>query len=236
MKLLISNQYGAIVMALLPFLYGLFSRELIWQDIFLLLSWSSLYLFTYPFFNLFKGGNKVRDQKWAIYYGLASLLLAIPVLFYHWLVIYAIIAMQPFIAISIYFVKKKEERHLLNDFAGIAIFAIAGVMAYGFNHPLDKHSFAILLYPSSFFIGTTLYIKSMMRERKNPRYLKASILFHGVLVVIFACFNNPYLAFAFVPSFIRAYWLPKKKLSVKRIGLIEILISLLFFLSLLCAT
>ncbi len=35
MKLLISNQHGAIVMALLPFLYGLFSSQPVWQHLFL---------------------------------------------------------------------------------------------------------------------------------------------------------------------------------------------------------
>ena len=57
MKLLISNQHGAIVMALMPFLYGMLLGRPIWQHVFFLLAWFSLYLMTYPFLNLFKGRN-----------------------------------------------------------------------------------------------------------------------------------------------------------------------------------
>lgn len=58
MKLLISNQHGAIVMALMPFLYGMLLSTPIWQHLFLLLAWFALYLMTYPFLNLFKGKNR----------------------------------------------------------------------------------------------------------------------------------------------------------------------------------
>ena len=57
MKLLISNQHGAIVMALVPFIYGMLLANPVWAHVFLLLGWFSLYLMTYPFLNLFKGKN-----------------------------------------------------------------------------------------------------------------------------------------------------------------------------------
>ncbi|TCP94808.1 YwiC-like protein [Cricetibacter osteomyelitidis] len=233
MKLLISNQHGAIVMALLPFLYGMLSRSLIWQDIFLLLAWCSLYLFTYPFFSLFKGKNLAKYQKWTFIYGIASAVFSVPVFLYHWQTVYAIVAMLPFSALSIYFVKKKDERNLLNDFAGIAIFAIAGIMAYEFNHPLDLHAINIALYPSLFFIGTTLYVKSSMRERKNPKYYYVSLLFHVACLLLCAALQHWWLTGAFIIALIRAYWLPRQKLSVKQIGLIEMVVSLLFFIALL---
>lgn len=50
MKLLISNQHGAIVMALVPFIYGMLLANPVWAHLFLLLGWFSLYLMTYPFF------------------------------------------------------------------------------------------------------------------------------------------------------------------------------------------
>ena len=54
----------------------------------------------------------------------------------------------------------------------------------------------------------------MMRERKNPLYLKASIIFHA-LCVLGCLFTQQYvLSLAFVPALIRAIYLPTKKLSV----------------------
>ena len=77
--------------------------------------------------------------------------------------------MFPFVLVSIYYTKKKDERNLLNDLAGIAIFALAGMGSYYFSdRTFDEKIWWVALYPSLFFIGTTLYVKSMMRERKNP--------------------------------------------------------------------
>lgn len=237
MKLLISNQHGAIVMALLPFIYGMLLAHSVWAHAFLLAAWFSLYLMTYPFLNLFKGKNLNLYRKWTLIYATSTLLLALPALWYEWRVLYFMFAMLPFVAVNIYFTRQKDERNLWNDLAGIAIFALAGMAAYYFSaHKFDEKILWVALYPSLFFIGTTLYVKSMMRERKNPRYLKASILYHSFCVLIFILLHDWLLALAFLPGLIRAIYLPRRKLSVKQVGLTEFAISALFFILLLMAT
>lgn len=237
MKLLISNQHGAIVMALLPFFYGMLLAHPIWAHAFLLAAWFSLYLMTYPFLSLFKGKNLAQYQKWTLIYAISTLLLALPALWYEWHILYFMFAMLPFVAINIYFTVQKDERNLFNDLAGIAIFALAGMAAYYFSaHTFDEKMLWTALYPSLFFIGTTLYVKSMLRERKNPRYLKASIIYHGFCVLIFALLHQWLLTLAFLPSLLRAIYLPSRKLSVKQVGLTEFAISALFFILLLMAT
>lgn len=233
MKLLISNQHGAIVMALMPFLYGMLLSTPITLHLFLLLAWFALYLMTYPFLNLFKGRNLELYRKWTLIYATASLLFALPALWHNWHILYFLLAMLPFVAVNIYYVKQKDERALLNDFAGIIIFAIAGMAAYYFaNSQFDHKIYWVALYPSLFFVGVTLYVKSVMRERKNPRYLHASIAFHLLCILGFALCQQYLLAFAFVPPFIRAILLPKYKLSVKQVGMAEMAVSLLFFVML----
>ena len=137
--------------------------------------------------------------------------------------------MFPFVLVSIYYTKKKDERNLLNDLAGIAIFALAGMGSYYFLTALLTKNLVGTIVSKLIFIGTTLYVKSMMRERKNPLYLKASIIFH-VLCVLGCLFTQQYvLSFAFfVPALIRAIYLPTKKLSVKQVGLIEFGTSAIF--------
>ncbi|PJG82246.1 YwiC-like family protein [Caviibacterium pharyngocola] len=238
MKLLISNQHGAIVMALMPFLYGAaLSQQLIWQHIFLLAAWFALYLMTYPFFNLFKGRNLPLYRRWTLGYGLASAIFALPALLYNWKMIYFIAAMLPFVAISVYFVKRKDERALLNDLAGILIFLIAGMGAYYFaERAFDAKIWLIPLYQGLFFLGTTLYVKSVLRERKNPRYLWASIGFHWLCPLCFIFAEQYGVALAFVLPAVRAVLLPKMKLSVKEVGLAEMAVSLYFFIIILWAT
>ncbi|ACA32681.1 YwiC-like family protein [Histophilus somni] len=239
MKLLISNQHGATLMALMPFLYGMLLAKPTWQHSFLFLAWFSLYLMSYPFFHLFKGkkSNFIKYQKYTLIYGTTSLIFALPVFYYNWHILYFLIAMLPFGFINIYFVKQKNERALINDSAGIIIFAIAGMASYYFStFTFTQQIWLVALLPSLYFIGTTLYVKSCLRERKNPKYLLASYLWHVACVVLFVAIQQFYLAFAFVIPAIRAYFLPKMKISAKQLGLIEIAVALVFFIQLLFAT
>ncbi|WP_226692902.1 MULTISPECIES: YwiC-like family protein [Rodentibacter] len=237
MKLLISNQHGAMVMALLPFIYGMLLAQPVWEHTFLLAAWFSLYLMTYPFLNLFKGKNGAEYRKWTMIYAAITLIFAVPALFYNWQVLYFMVAMLPFVFVTIYFTKQKDERNLLNDFAGIAIFALAGMGSYYFpDRIFDAKIWWVAIYPSLFFIGTTLYVKSVMRERKNPKYLWVSIIFHSLLVLYFVFIGQFYLALAFFVSLIRAVFLPRKKLSVKQVGLTELVITAVFFIFLLFET
>ena len=232
-KLLISNQHGVIVMALLPFLYGMLSAQFVWQQLFLLVAWFCLYLFTYPFFNLFKGRNLELNRRWCWRYGLTALCLSLPALWHNWQVLYFLLAMLPFALLTIYYVKQKDERALGNDFAAIVIFGIAGMVAYYFpDHTFDAKIWLVFLYPTLFFIGTTLYVKSVLRERKNPLYLYASILFHAILV-LGLMFVDWQTALCFIPAWLRAVIAPRFKLSVKQTGLLEMATSLLFLVSLL---
>lgn len=60
--------------------------------------------------------------------------------------------MFPFVLVSIYYTKKKDERNLLNDLAGIAIFALAGMGSYYFSdRTFDEKIWWVALYPSLFF-------------------------------------------------------------------------------------
>ncbi|MGQ0286036.1 YwiC-like family protein [Pasteurellaceae bacterium 22721_9_1] len=237
MKLLISNQHGAIVMALMPFLYGMLLSDPIWQHFFLLLAWFSLYLMTYPFLNLFKGRNLELYRKWTMIYGVACLIFSAPAFLHNWQLIYFALAILPLSLISIYYAKKKDERALLNDLNAISIFAVVGMAAYYFPHrQVDDQIYWTAIFPSLFFIGVTLYVKSVLRERKNPYYLFSSILFHCVLIIVFLALQQLFLALTFLPALIRAVILPTQKLSTKQIGLIEMAISLQFFITLLIAT
>lgn len=233
MKLLISNQHGAIVMALLPFLYGMLSSQFVWQQLFLLSAWCCLYLFTYPFFNLFKGRNLDLYRKWSWIYALSAMAFSLPALIYNWRVSYFLLAMLPFGLLNIYYVKQKDERALANDLAAIVIFGLAGMAAYYFaDRTFDTQIWRVFAYPSLFFIGTTLYVKSLLRERKNPRYLQASLAFHSLLLLVLLLLDWK-TALCFVIPLIRAVVVPRYKLSVKQIGLLEMGVSLLFLCGLL---
>ncbi len=198
MKLLISNQHGAIVMALVPFIYGMLLANPVWAHVFLLLGWFSLYLMTYPFLNLFKGKNLELYKKWSVIYFAAAVIFAIPALIYNWQVLYFMFAMLPFVGVNIYFTKKKDERNLWNDLAGILIFALAGMGSYYFSdRTFDEKILWVAIYPTLFFIGTTLYVKSMMRERKKSTLFLGISDFSLVMCADFYGFATIYFSISF---------------------------------------
>lgn len=232
MKLYISNQHGAIVMALLPFFYGMFTGTPVWLHLFLLLAWFSLYLFTYPFFNLLQNRRREINRRWCLCYVFAAFIFALPALWYNWHIILFVIAMMPFGLVNIYYVKQKNERALGNDIAAIIIFAIAGMVAYYFtNRTFDVQMARVFIYPSLFFIGTTLYVKSIMRERKKPVYLYASMGYHFALVTLLS-FINWQTALCFLPALLRAVIVPRHRLNIKQVGLLETGIATLFLVGL----
>lgn len=228
---LISNQYGALVMAFIPFLYGIMASHFVYQHLLLGFAWLFLYLFSYPFFALFSAKKqKTIYWRWAIIYGVLSALCALPLLVTMPRLGYFFLALLPLFAIEIYFAKKRNERHLVNDMAGIITFGIIGMVSFYLAQ--QQVSFAILVHPTLFFLCTTLYVKSILRERKNPRYKQASILLHFIIGVGYAMLSLYSLALVYLCTLIRAILVPRFRLNPKQVGLIEFVITAIFLIGL----
>lgn len=218
-KPIFSNQYGALVMAFVPFIYGIISTRLISLHLFLALSWLFLYFCSYPFLSVFSKKQNHRYKKWAVIYFIISLIFALPVIVYQTGILQFLLPIAPLVIVQIYYAKQKDERNLINDIAGILTFGVVGmVSAYLVT---TQYHFEVLLHPTLFFIATTLYVKSVARERKNPRYLKASIALHLILMLIYTALGAYGLSVAYLIGFIRAWIIPQKRLTIKQIGLLE---------------
>lgn len=230
-KPVISNQYGAFVMAVLPFLYAfIFAEQYKIELILFGFAWIFLYLFSYPFFQLFSKKPSSKNKKWAIIYFLLSIIFALPALFYKPSLFFFIFALFPLGVIQYYYAKKKDERHLINDLAGILIFGIVGVATYYLaSGELD---FKFLIHPCLFFIATTFYIKSVLRERKNPFYLEISIGSHLLLCFIYLLLADNAIFMAYLFALIRAILIPTTHWKVKQIGIFEFLTITIFFIAL----
>ncbi len=64
-KPVISNQHGALAMAMLPFLYAVIESGFSTLHIFFGLSWLFLYFFSYPFLSLFSKSqlNAIKNGR-----------------------------------------------------------------------------------------------------------------------------------------------------------------------------
>lgn len=89
---------------------------------------------------------------------------------------------------------------------------------------------AVMLY----LVGTVLYVKTMIRERGDAGYLRLSIGFHVVALIV-AAWLDVLLAPVFVLLLARAVILPARRLPPVRVGLIETVCCLLVLAAVLVA-
>lgn len=229
-KPVISNQHGALAMAMLPFLYAVIESGFSTLHIFFGLSWLFLYFFSYPFLSLFSKKPTERNKKWAKIYFSLSLLFALPVIYAQPSILQFLPIILPLGLVQVHYAKQKDERNLWNDIAGILTFGIMGMAAYYLV--TTQYQFEILLHPTLFFIATTFYIKSMVRERRNPIYMEISIAIHLVLAMFYILCSLQAVFFAYLIATVRAIIVPSFGWNVKQVGMLEFPVILLFLASL----
>lgn len=229
-KPLVSNQHGALVMAFVPFLYAILQTEARLVHLWLGLSWLFAYLFSYPFLALFRHKETAKYQPWVWFYATLSLLFALPLLFEQPAVLQFLLPSLPLVGVQIYYTKQKDERHLYNDIAGILIFGIVGMAASYLV--TQQYDWAVLREPTLFFIATTFYIKSVARERKNPRYKYTSWALHLLCLIYYALLSQIGLLWAYGVALLRALIVPKLHLNLKQVGILECLVVSVFLFGL----
>lgn len=77
-----------------------------------------------------------------------------------------------------------------------------------------------------FFAGSLLYVKTMIREQGDTGFLWASVGFH-IVALVGAGLVTPALLVPFGWFLARAVILPRRRLSVRQVGLLELAGSLL---------
>lgn len=230
-KPVITNQHGALAMAFLPYFYAVIqAKEYNWQLFLFGIAWLFLYLFSYPFFQLFSKKPSTKNQRWAAIYFVLSLIFALPVLIISPQILLFTLPLLPLGLVQFYFAKKRDERHLLNDTAGILTFGVAGMATYYLA--MQAVDFAFLIHPTLFFIATTFYVKSLARERKNPLYVELSIGIHLILSLVYLLLGEDAIFVAYLFALARAIIVPTLGWNVKKVGMFEFLTIVIFLISL----
>lgn len=230
-KPLFPNQHGALIMAFIPYLYAILETNCTLWNLFLGISWFFIYCFSYPFLELFKQKKSpTKYLEWAKIYAVLAILFAIPLLIHHIELLQFLLFTSPLFYIQIYFTRKNNERNIINTIAAILIFGLVGV-ANGYISTMQYH-WHILINPSLFFIATTLYIKSVARERKNPYYRQAALFCHLLLGLIYFISGDSSIAIAYFIGLLRVVFIPYFKFNLKQIGILEFIVMAVFVLCL----
>lgn len=236
MKLFMPKQHGAWAMLIIPYWLGAAAGGMIWQHIPFFIGWLLLYLATYPLLLMFKKKKIPFYRKWAIIYMVPALAFLMVPLFTTPSIVYFGFSMIPFFIVNAYFSSRNMDRALLNDLSAIIVFSIAGLASSYLPGAMITIE-AILVFAASilFFTGSTFYVKTMIREKKNANFKWISWVYHLLVPILWIASGETIAAIAFLPSLFRAIAFYGRPLSVMKVGIYEIVNASLFFIVMLFA-
>lgn len=228
MKLVVPKQHGAWGMLLIPFLLSVLLGKPTYYHIPLFIAWLFIYLATYPFLMYIKQTRKKEFLHAAIIYFVIACVFGIVSLLYEWKILLFAVTMIPLFIVNIYFARQKKERALTNDICAILVFCIGGLISYYYSmKTIDGTAWWIAAVSFLYFLGSTFYVKTMIREKNNPTYRYVSWGYH-IFLIIASFVVNPWLSLVFIPSLVRAIVLYGKKISILKVGVLEIVNSVYF--------
>jgi hypothetical protein len=222
-------QHGAWAMLIVPYLAGLLVAGWTWVAAPLGIAWLAGYLLSYYVFQAIKTGQPRRWRAQLLVYSAPTVPLVGVVVWARPPVLWYAPAFAALWAVNAWYARRRQERALLNDLSSVVqscllVFVVATVA----EAPLadSAGAFAVCL---AYFAGTTLYVKTMIRERNNITYRWWSIGYHTLAFVAVAWAALALLgwlglvwAIVFGWFLVRAWLLPGRGLAPKQVGLIEI--------------
>ena len=218
-------------MLLVPFTLGTFSGTPSWLSLLLLTCWLAAYLTSYFTLRWVRTrGLRHRGLRYrnpAIGYGVVfSLSGSCLALLEPWLAL-AALSFVPFEAVAATLSLRGRERSVAAGIASATAASLMAPVAYWLADGADQSlAVALLVVTWLALTGSVLHVKSTIRERDNPRYRTASILFHALALVV-ALLIDPLLVIPFGFLLVRSVAVPQHGWRPAQIGAVEIVGSLL---------
>ncbi|WP_407343972.1 YwiC-like family protein [Pengzhenrongella phosphoraccumulans] len=214
-------QHGAWAMLLVPFVVALLTAGANWLQVPLLLAWLAGYLLSYYALLALKTRRPARVRAQLRLYAAITVPAALVVVVLRPEVLWFAPAYAALLAVNAWYAWHHRDRALTNDLAsvlqGTLMVPVAATVA-GVSLLVVVEPFAIVLL---YFIGTVVFVKTMIRERGDASYLRASIGFHVAATVLAGLIVWPW-AILFAWFALRAAWLPRYAMTPKDVGLVEI--------------
>lgn len=217
-------QHGAWAMLLLPYLAAVLTVGPGWVHLPLLGAWLAGYLLSYYALQAVKTRRPRRVRPQMVGYGLLTVVLGGLVVAARPQVLWFAPGYAALLAVNTWYAWRRRERALANDLASVAqsclvVFLAAAVVGAPVRTVVEVFV-AVLLY----LAGTVLYVKTMIRERGNAGYRRASIAYHLVALAVAAWLSAP-LAAVFALLLARAWLLAGRRVAPKYVGVLEMVTS-----------
>lgn len=214
-------QHGAWAMLLLPFLTALVTAGADPVHGPLLLAWLAGYLLSYYAFLALKTRRPARVRRQLGLYAAITAPAALAVVVLRPEVLWFAPVYAVLLGVNGWYAWHRRDRALTTDLASVLqaclMLPVAATVA-GVSPIAVLEPFLVLLL---YLVGTVLFVKTMIRERGDARFLRASIGFHALATVLTGLLSWPW-SILFAWFAVRAAWLPRRAMTPKGVGLVEI--------------
>jgi hypothetical protein len=187
-------QHGAWAMLLVPYLAGLLLVDSRTGGTavllaLLLVAWLAAYSLSYYAFQALKSRRPARYRRQLMAYGVVALAAGGLVVAARPVVLVLAPAFAVGIAVNCWYAWRRQERSMVNDLAAVAqsclvlpaVLLVAGVVPVDLIRWPVLGSLAVVV---AYFIGTVLFVKTVIRERDSVAFRWASVGFHAALALL----------------------------------------------------
>ncbi len=245
----VPDQHGAWAMLAVPLLVGVVLGGPTRTHLILALTWFAGYFAFFAaglwFKSRFKSKYLPPVRAYALIAGSLGVLLLVsaPHLMW-WAPIFA-----PLLTVSLWLSYRRKERGLLNDVVTVvaACLMVAVAASAGSEAALGPLVWCAALVLFAYFVGTVLYVKTMIRERGSRAYLLASVGYHLATSLLpfalyltvpawrvqVAALGSAMLTAFFGALAVRAVWVPRTSATPRQVGVSEIVVSTVLTVALL---
>lgn len=213
-------------MLLLPYLASVAVVGPTWAHLPLLGAWLTGYLLSYYAFLSLKSRRPRRYRAQLLAYTGAAVALGLPLLALRPAVLWYAPAYALLLAVNAGFAWWRRERALVNDLASVAQSCVMVFVVTTVAGQPPANVAGVFAAVATYFVGTVLYVKTMIRERDNVVYRWASVGYHALALGLMAWLSLA-LGAVFTLLLLRAWALPGRGLAPARVGAIEIVLSAL---------
>lgn len=159
-----------------------------------------------------------------VYGAIAAVAAAVALLMQPALVWWALAFLPPF-AVAVWEAAHRRSRSLLS---GIATVAVAVLMTPVAAPRLDAEVWTITALEALYFVGSLLYVKTLIRKRGNPRWFAASVIYHVAAAIVAMVLTRSWVAaIVFTLLAVRSWVVPrvgaKRRITPKAAGQGEVL-------------
>ncbi|WP_034285041.1 YwiC-like family protein [Schaalia suimastitidis] len=180
----VPDQHGAWPMALLPILFGIAEAGLGAWHLVLLVAWLSAFAFFHAFELWAKTAPRRRHRIRAalVTWGILTFLSGVPLLLWRpslwaWAPLFA-----PLLAVAGWGIWRRHSRALSVRVTTILASCLMTPVAYGSGYG-TRETWLIAAFLCAYFLGTVPYVRSLIRGRRDIRWVYAAVIWHVVVTV-----------------------------------------------------